>query len=82
MQYREGSRGTKGKNLIDKLFANKRKENFLEHLTELISDEGAASEVIKQMNTLRDRVHFMSREEFSYFVVLLKFDYAYQERIS
>jgi len=82
LQYREGSRGTKGKNLIDKLFANKRKENFLEHLTELISDEGAASEVIKQMNTLRDRVHFMSREEFSYFVVLLKFDYAYQERIS
>ncbi|WNJ20034.1 hypothetical protein [Pontibacter sp. G13] len=82
MEFRENSRGTKGKNLLDKLFANKRKENFLEYLTELINSEGSSKEIADQMNLLRDRVHFMNREDFTYFVALLKFDYAYQERIS
>lgn len=64
----------------NQFFASKSKKGFLEALTEIISEvEKNNLEVFKE---LRDRVHLMNSEDFGYFIVLLKFDYAYQERIS
>lgn len=64
----------------NQLFASKIKKGFLEALTDMISEvEETQLETFKE---LRDRVHMMNNEDFGYFVVLLKFDYAYQERIS
>lgn len=68
-------------NLIEnKLFAAKSKKQFLDGLATLIND--VDSELIDTFKLLRDKVHLMTSEDFSYFVVLLKFDYAYQEKKS
>jgi len=63
-----------------KLFASKSKKMFLEALTEIISD--VEENKLQVFNELRNQVHLMNTEDFGYFLVLLKFDYAYQERIS
>jgi hypothetical protein len=64
----------------NQLFASKTKKGFLEALTDIISEvEENQLEIYKE---LRDRLHMMNNEDFGYFVVLLKFDYAYRERIS
>jgi len=68
-------------NLIEnKLFAAKSKKQFLDGLATLIND--VDPELIDTFKLLRDKVHLMTSEDFSYFVVLLKFDYAYQEKKS
>lgn len=64
----------------NQLLASNSKKPFLEALTEIIKDVDENNmEIFKE---LRDKVHLMNNEDFGYFVVLLKFDYAYQERIS
>jgi hypothetical protein len=73
---------TKVANTIKSLLASKSKRNFIEGLTEIISDEKLDKLALPVFNELRERVHLMTNEDFGYFVVLLKFDYAYQERIS
>jgi len=82
-EYRIGDKaGSKKRaNIIkNQLFASKSKKNFLEALTEIISEVDADKlEIFKE---LRDRIHLMNSEDFGYFIVLLKFDYAFQERIS
>lgn len=81
-EYRKADKkgSTKKANIVKNLFAAKSKKGFLNTLTEIISDESTNDlEIYKE---LRDRIHFMNHEDFGYFVVLLKFDYAYQERIS
>lgn len=83
VKYREGARKRDRTNLLEKkLFATKRKTEFLEALIEIVKDDSVDMKIIEKMKGLRDRVHFMSQEDFGYFVLLLKFDYAYQERIS
>lgn len=83
VKYREGARKMDRKNLLEKkLFASKRKVDFLEALIEIIIDDSVSIDIINKVNDLRDRVHFMNREDFIYFILLLKFDYSYQERIS
>lgn len=83
VKYREGARKLDRKNLLEKkLFATKRKTDFLEALIEIVKDDSVEMEIIEKIKDLRDRVHFMSQEDFGYFILLLKFDYAYQERIS
>jgi len=83
VQYRKGARGTERKNLLEKkLFAGKRKTDFMAALIEIISDQDVEDHIIEKMKSLRDRVHFMPNEDFVYFSLLLKFDYAYEERIS
>ncbi len=68
-------------NLIEnKLFAAKSKKQFLDVLATLINDVDPV--LIDTFKLLRDKVHLMTSEDFSYFVVLLKFDYAYQEKKS
>jgi hypothetical protein len=83
VKYREGAKKRDRANLLEKkLFATKRKTDFLEALIEIVSDKTVEVEIIKKINDLRNRVHFLSQEDFTYFILLLKFDYAYQERIS
>src|SRR5690554_1259100 len=81
LRYRKNAKGTTGKNLIEKdLFGAKSKRGFIEALTEMISIlEGSDLDALKK---LKDEVHLMTNEEFSYFSTLLKFDYAFEEKQS
>lgn len=81
LRYRGIAKGNTGKNLIEKdLFGAKSKRAFIEALTEMISVlEGADLDALKK---LKDEVHLMTNEEFSYFSTLLKFDYAFEEKQS
>jgi hypothetical protein len=56
----------------------KTKKSFLDALTTLIKDVNESK--LEMFKSLRDKVHLMSSEDFGYFVVLLKFDYAFAER--
>ncbi len=83
IQYRKGASKRDRTNLLEqKLFATRKKTEFLEALIEIVKDQTVEQEIVEKMNELRDRVHFMSQEDFGYFSLLLKFDFAYQERIS
>ncbi len=83
VKYREGARKTDRNNLLEKkLFATKRKNEFLEALIEIVRDDEVDIEIVHTVKELRDKVHLMSNDEFVYFALLLKFDYAYQERKS
>ena len=77
--YRSEATKNDRKNLIQsELLVAKSKKAFLDALTTMIKDIDTSS--LKLFKELRDRVHLMSAEDFGYFVVLLKFDYAYAER--
>jgi hypothetical protein len=90
LEYR--SRATKNdrKNLIQsELLGAKSKKGFIDALVSVVN--GIKDDVNKDLTqeqeleihkNLRDRVHLMSAEDFGYFVVLLKFDYAFAERNS
>lgn len=81
MAYRnEGAKGsTKRPNKISiDLLGAKNKRGFITALMEILKEVN--SESVDLLKELRDRVHLMSSEDFSYFLVLLKFDYAYVER--
>jgi len=78
-RFRAGAKKTDRANLIQNvLLQAKTKKQFLDGLVTLIKD--VDQELLETFKTLRDRVHLMTAEDFGYFVVLLKFDYAYQER--
>ncbi|NOX65405.1 MAG: hypothetical protein GXO85_06295, partial [Chlorobi bacterium] len=82
-EYRAADKkgATKRANIVkNQLFVSKSKKMFLEALTEIISD--VEENKLQVFNELRNQVHMMNAEDFGYFLVLLKFDYAYQERIS
>ena len=82
-EYRAADKkgSTKRSNVVQKqLFVSKSKKTFLEALTEMISE--VDENQLEMFKELRDRIHLMNNEDFGYFVVLLKFDYAYQERVS
>ena len=86
-EYREAYQkdkagSTKVTNTINNLLASKSKRMFIEVLTEIISDKNFNETKIDILKILRDEVHLMNSEDFGYFVVLLKFDYAYQVRNS
>lgn len=80
------NRGTKTDriNLIQNdLLATKSKKNFIDALVSIMDGvkkddvDVAELDIYKE---LRDRVHMMNAEDFGYFVVLLKFDFAYADR--
>lgn len=82
-EYRSGGKkgSTKRSNIVDnELFAAKSKKGFLEALIEVIKE--AEEDHLYAFKELRDRIHLMNNEDFGYFVILLKFDYAYQKRVS
>ncbi|MEO1261169.1 MAG: hypothetical protein AAFZ15_20370 [Bacteroidota bacterium] len=82
--YRNG--GKKGstirKNLLEKDFFKTSKKEFLKALDKIVSDDTVEMKTVKKMNGLRDYIHFTNRDEFVYFILLLKFDYSYAERNS
>jgi len=78
--YRNGGRKNDRKNLLENDFFKTSKNDMLRALETIISDESVEMEVVEKMNGLRDQLHFMSREDFTYFMLLLKFDYAYADR--
>ncbi len=81
LRYRNTGKGNTRITLVEKeMFTSKSKRGFLESLTLLIPDlEGEDLESIK---SLKDEIHLMTNEEFGYFLTLLKFDYAYQQKKS
>ncbi|MCF6240683.1 MAG: hypothetical protein L3J74_04985 [Bacteroidales bacterium] len=69
---------TKYSNLVNELFKSSNKKMFLNSLTEILKLE--QDDNIGYLKELRDKVHLMNSEDFGYFVTLLKFDYAYQQK--
>nr|NQU93143.1 hypothetical protein [Bacteroidota bacterium] len=87
-EYRKRATKTDRVNLIQNdLLVAKSKKVFIDALVKIVEDtkldiakhelEDSILEIYKD---LRDRVHMMNVEEFGYFVVLLKFDFAFAER--
>lgn len=77
--YRSQGSGTGHKNLIEKelLTAGTRKK-FIDTLVRMVTDIDPGH--LKTIQDLKKRVHLMTPEDFGYFAVLLRFDYAYEER--
>ncbi|RMH45122.1 MAG: hypothetical protein D6694_05105 [Gammaproteobacteria bacterium] len=71
---------TKFANNVTQLLQAGTKGAFLKHLTEIVQSSEWDAESLGLFKELRDFVHYLPPEEFRYFNVLLKFDYAYQER--
>jgi len=69
---------TKYGNIVNELFKSSNKKLFLSNLTEILKLE--KDENIEYIKELRDRIHLMNNEDFGYFVTLLKFDYAFQQK--
>lgn len=81
LRYRAVSKGTSGKNLIEReLLASNSKKNFLESLVQML--DAVSEDDIDKLKKLRDNVHLMSNEDFVYFNTLLKFDYKYADKKS
>lgn len=79
LKYREKATKNDRKNLIQSdILGAKSKKAFIDALAIVIAD--IDKESLDGFKQLRDRVHLMSTEDFGYFIVLLKFDYAYEER--
>ncbi len=86
--YRNRAKKTDRINLIQsELLIARSKKVFINALVKIVEDtkkditEYELNEsVLDVFKTLRDRVHMMSSDDFGYFVVLLKFDFAYVER--
>lgn len=79
VRYRAGGRKLDRKNLLENEFFQTNKVKMLEALNKIISDDSVEPEIKEKMNSLRDQVHFLSKEDFTYFITLLKFDYGYAE---
>jgi len=81
LRYRKNSKGTKGKNLIEKdLLGAKSKKAFIDSLSEMLQDIDVND--LSELKNLKDEVHLMTGEEFNYFNTLLKFDYTFIEKQS
>lgn len=79
LEYRKGAKKNDRTNLIDKeLFEKNSKKDFISVLIVILPD--VTNEEALVLKGLRDRVHFMTNEEFTYFRTLLKFDYAFIEK--
>lgn len=77
-EYRADAKKRDRANLLEnELLQAKTKKQFLDGLATLIKD--VDPKLLETFKALRDKVHLMTTEEFGYFVVLLKFDYAYLE---
>lgn len=78
-EYRKGGKGTERSNLINKrLFEGSSKKHFIDALTDMLT--GVTDGQAKELKELRDYIHLLSNEDFSYFRTLLKFDYVFVEK--
>ena len=74
--YGDGSKGTDRKAIIEKLL-NSSKRDFL-----ILWDEIVKNTEIKtraELKLISDKVFYMSKEDFGYFIALLKLDFRYQQ---
>lgn len=86
--YRNRSKKTDRINLIqNELLVAKSKKAFIDALITVVEDTKKDANTqdidVSELDiykTLRNNVHMMNTEDFGYFVVLLKFDFAYVER--
>ena len=77
--YRGQGGKTGHKNLIEnELLTAASKKKFIDALAKVVKD--VQKEYLEIIGELKKRVHLMTSEDFGYFVVLLRFDYAYEER--
>lgn len=78
-KYRAEGTKLDRKTLIEKeLFASASKKGFIEALAKMIKD--LAHDDLLTIKRLKDEVHLMTNEEYSYFCTLLKFDYGFVEK--
>lgn len=73
---------TKIANEIKQLLASSSKTNFISYLTDFINNESVPVEKLETFKELKNRVHLMNAEDFKYLLTLIKFDYAFQNRIA
>jgi hypothetical protein len=79
--YKNSGTKTDRKNLVEnELFGTKSKKGFIEALTAMIKD--LETKDLVTIKKLKDEIHLMTNEEFSYFSTLLKFDYAFLDKQS
>lgn len=87
-EYRKRATKNDRINLIQNdLLVAKSKKAFIDVLVKIVEDtkkdigkHELDNSVLDIYKNLRDRVHMMNSDDFGYFVVLLKFDFAYVER--
>jgi hypothetical protein len=81
LRYRNTGKGMSRITLVEKeMFTSKSKKGFIESLTQMITD--LDDQDLDTLKSLKDEVHLMTNEEFGYFLTLLKFDYAFQQKKS
>ena len=83
LEYRLSDKNgsTKRANLVKtELLGAKSKKGFLDALSVILHDIDESK--LENIKELRNNVHLMNTEDFGYFIVLLKFDYAFAERNS
>jgi hypothetical protein len=81
LRYKNSGTKTDRKNLVEnELFGTKSKKGFIEALTAMIKD--LETKDLVTIKKLKDEIHLMTNEEFSYFSTLLKFDYAFLDKQS
>ncbi len=77
--YRSEGGKTGHKSLIEKeLLAAGSRKKFIDALARMVTDIDPS--YLETILDLKKRVHLMTPEDFGYFAVLLRFDYAYEER--
>lgn len=75
--YEEGSKGTDRRAIIEKLL-NSNKREFLIYWDEIVKNTD--KDTRNELKKISDIVYFMPKEDYGYFIVLLKLDYRYQEK--
>lgn len=78
LEYRKGAKGNERKTLINSIFEKPSKRSFIEALTAMLP--GVTDKQAKELKELKDYVHLLINEDFTYFCILLKFDYAFVEK--
>lgn len=79
LAYRNQGSKNDRKTLLETMFSVKTKKSFLQYLTEMIDGFEKEEDRIK-LRDFRNETHLMTNEEFEYFHILLKFDYAFVEK--
>ena len=80
IEYKNGdnSLSTLRSNMVKNILNSNIRKTFLENLPAIIKN--ADDSVIDLFKDLQKKVYLMTKEEFGYFIVLLKIDFAYLER--
>ncbi|HRP89123.1 MAG TPA: hypothetical protein PKX92_03695 [Edaphocola sp.] len=81
LKYRNSGKGNARITLVEsELFGSKFKRGFIEALTKMVNE--MEENDLLTLKKLKDEIHLMTNEEFSYFCTLLKFDYAFVKKQS